>query len=127
MPLDVSEHFAARPETLRAVRRFVGATLTDNVAVDRDAAVLLADELATSAVSHAETVFTVRVRVVPGAIRVEVGDAALASRDDLRDGDGGRRFALFNALANGWGTDSRSDKKVAWVEPPGGVPDVPRR
>ena len=104
-------------------RRFVTDTLVAWSRTDLvdDAAVIIT-ELATNAVLHARTGFTVTISCrVDGAIRVSVRDASLLPprlrRPALFDGSG-RGLALVAAIATGWGIDVLADGKVVWAQLP---------
>jgi GAF domain-containing protein/anti-sigma regulatory factor (Ser/Thr protein kinase) len=110
----------AEPDAVPRARRFVLDALVDvghNVADD---AALVATELVTNGLLHAGPPVTVRVRVTPGGVRVEVEDTsretpmkAIASAEAMT----GRGLSLVGALATGWGVDaSESGGKVVWAE-----------
>ena len=85
-----------------------------------DAAALIVTELATNAVLHARTDFTVTLSRVPeGTIRLAVRDASMVRPRQRRAGpyDGsGRGLALVAAFAAAWGTEYLPDGKVVWAE-----------
>ena len=85
-----------------------------------DDAALVVTELATNAVLHARTEFTVVVSRRPeGTIRIAVRDASLLRprprRANLLEGSG-RGLRLVEALATRWGTDFLPDGKVLWAD-----------
>jgi hypothetical protein len=104
-----------------AVRRFVGETL---VAWGRseliDDGALIATELATNAILHARSAFTVALSLGPdGTIRLGVRDASPVRpcpRQAAPLDGSGRGLALVKMLAAGWGTEFLSDGKVVWAE-----------
>jgi hypothetical protein len=104
-------------------RRFVTETLVAWSRTDLidDAAVIIT-ELATNAVLHARTRFTVTVARRPGgAIRLSVRDASLAPPRLRRPAPfegSGRGLGLVAAIATGWGTDVLPDGKVVWAQLP---------
>lgn len=115
-------------------RHFVINTLAAWGYADRiDDAALIASELATNAVLHARSKFTVTLSRWPeGRIRVAVRDASAVRPRPRRAGplDGsGRGLALVEALASSWGADIVPDGKVVWGElrPMRSTPGAPRR
>jgi anti-sigma regulatory factor (Ser/Thr protein kinase) len=85
-----------------------------------DDAAVIATELATNAVLHAGTEFTVTVSRRPeGTLRVSVRDASLEPPRPRRApplAGSGRGLGLVHALAAGWGTDILPDGKVVWAQ-----------
>jgi anti-sigma regulatory factor (Ser/Thr protein kinase) len=113
--------FPSRPAAVRAARQFVVDRLAGDHAADT--AALLVSELATNAVEHARTPFTVRVVVGP-TVRVEVGDRSNASPVALEvpsEADRGRGLGIVAALASRWGTSHTAEGKVVWFELPAGA------
>ena len=94
--------------------------LANEVGVDADAAELLASELATNAVIHANSAFEVRVADDGETFRVEVVNDApemVAAMREPSDGSG-RGLHIVNAVAHRWGTDVMDGEKVVWFELP---------
>jgi hypothetical protein len=85
-----------------------------------DDAALITTELATNAVLHAQTGFTVGVSRRPeGRIRIAVRDASLVGPQPRRAGPletSGRGLRLVAALAASWGFDPDPDGKTIWAE-----------
>ena len=112
--------FAATPETLREVRRFVRDTLrgwdrTRSV----EAAQLIASELATNAVKHAHSPYSVSVSRADSMIRIEVHDTSFTHPAPAAHNVanlGGRGVRLVAALSNAWGTREEPDGKTVWAE-----------
>jgi hypothetical protein len=104
-------------------RRFVTDTLIAWSRTDLvdDAAVIIT-ELATNAVLHARTGFTVTISCrLDGSIRVAVRDASLLPprlRQPAPFEGSGRGLGLVAAIATGWGTDVLADGKVVWAQLP---------
>jgi anti-sigma regulatory factor (Ser/Thr protein kinase) len=113
---------AAVPESVSAARRFVIATLGDLGAGKAcDDAATLVSELATNAVLHARTAFTIEVQVTGDVIRVGVVDQSAAVprvRDYGRDATTGRGMRLVSTMATGWGVERQPDGKTVWFELP---------
>jgi len=120
-PLELARTFAWSGMGPSDARRFVSDTLTawGNSDLVDDAAVITT-ELATNAVLHARTGFTVTIARRPdGAIRVCVRDASLLppriGRPSPLDGSG-RGLGLVAAIAVSWGTEALPDGKVVWAQ-----------
>jgi anti-sigma regulatory factor (Ser/Thr protein kinase) len=104
----------------RAARHFVLETLRawgDDTLLD-DAA-LIVTELATNAVLHAHSGFTVDVSSSPHAVRIAVHDAS-PTRPKLRDASlvttSGRGLGVVAALANQWDVETIEAGKTVWAE-----------
>ena len=122
-PLEVEVMFRSSRLSPGLARRFVTETLAAWGCPDllEDAA-LIVTELATNAVLHAGSDFTVVLSRRPeGAIRIAVRDSSLLEpriwprRLEPLAG-GGRGLGLVEAFACGWGSDLHSDGKVVWAE-----------
>jgi hypothetical protein len=102
-------------------RRFVTGTLAAWGRADLiDNAAVITTELATNAVLHARTEFTVTISRRPdGTIRVAVRDASLLPprrrQPSALDGSG-RGLGLVEAIAAGWGSDVLADGKIVWAQ-----------
>ncbi|MGH9178392.1 MAG: ATP-binding SpoIIE family protein phosphatase [Acidimicrobiales bacterium] len=82
---------------------------------------LLASELSTNAVRHADSTFTVIVRYDGAMVRVEVGDGSRAvpsRRAPEVDDPGGRGIVLVEALSSKWGVTPTLEGKRVWFEVP---------
>jgi anti-sigma regulatory factor (Ser/Thr protein kinase) len=117
--------FAAEPALAGAARRHVvdavvGWGLADLV---EDAALCTA-ELATNAILHSRTSFTVGVRRIPQGIRVDVHDdrpdrlplVVPTSLEPLDTGVTGRGLMLVAAIAQRWGYFTTDIAKTVWFE-----------
>jgi len=119
--LRVRRSFPEAPDSPRAARWFVTATLrawTECEALVDDAA-LVVTELATNAVVHARSSFSVEVTSEDHTVRISVGDGAAglpAPRDPSLIGSSGRGLSLVAELADRWGTERRDRGKVVWAE-----------
>ncbi|MDX6287122.1 MAG: hypothetical protein QOG53_2607 [Frankiales bacterium] len=117
---EVTRSFLATVDAPRAARLFVVEALRggDAQALADDAAVVVT-ELATNAVVHARSEFTVTVSASRGAALISVRDA---SPVELIVGNApllaisGRGLGLVDAVANRWGADLLDDGKVVWAE-----------
>jgi len=93
----------------------------------REAAVLVASELATNAVIHACTPYVVELHV-GDTVRIEVTDSGPPTpflrpvRRHL-DLDGGRGLSIVARLSSRWGVDWLDGYKVVWAEVTRDAPD----
>ena len=105
-----------------AARRFVRDRLVELGAAGAcDDAEALVSELATNAVLHARTPFTVEVSREGETVRVVVLDASPSPprvRDYGTDATTGRGMRLVAAISSDWGTTSQSGEKAVWFELP---------
>jgi anti-sigma regulatory factor (Ser/Thr protein kinase) len=117
--MDVSHEFANAPASVRAAREFVEDALRPFGLDDVEARIVVS-ELATNAVRHAQTPFTVAVDVGPSTIRIEVEDGAGAVRiaTEMASERTGRGLRIVEAAASSWGVDLRGEKKAVWIELP---------
>jgi anti-sigma regulatory factor (Ser/Thr protein kinase) len=109
--------FAPEAAAIAAVRRFV-AEVAAPCGCDVGMAVLIASELATNAVLHARSAFTVQVWPDGDGITIEVRDdnprlpaPGSAGPRDLS----GRGLQLVAALAQSWGIHPDHDGKSVWA------------
>lgn len=120
---EVAREFEPDPAAVSRVRRFlrevmgelVGPSVGDELA---DALVMAANELATNAVLHARTEFTVRVVVDAVAVRVEVTDGNSRLPQPClapADATSGRGLALIDGSGLDWGIDRHSGGKTIWL------------
>jgi anti-sigma regulatory factor (Ser/Thr protein kinase) len=119
---DARARFRANPDAPFAARRFVGGLLACRPFVDRvspDDVQLVVSELATNAVIHAGTPFSVSVSSDGSVIRIAVSDWS-AVRPVMREGSpgsvAGRGLRLVAAVADDWGVDPSPDGKTVWAE-----------
>ena len=110
--------FPARSESVPAARRFVREALTDlDAAGACDDAVALVSELATNAVIHARTPFTVVVSPDADTVRVGVHDLSVVlprRRGYGLDATTGRGLRLVASMASDWGIEAEGEGKVVW-------------
>lgn len=101
-------------------RRFVAASLRSwGLEPLVDDAMLVVTELATNAVVHAASSFTVALARRDGAMRISVGDGAAAlpharARNDALEG--GRGLEMVSGVAARWGCARRGAGKLVWAE-----------
>ena len=110
--------------SVRSARRFLSSLLISwrmPELLEGDAALLLS-ELATNAILHARSDFSVIVRYDGDTIRIEVGDGSQAEptpgRLDPLDKPGGRGLVLIDAMASAWGILRTARGKRVWFELP---------
>jgi anti-sigma regulatory factor (Ser/Thr protein kinase) len=131
-PLAPREARVALPADVASVpatRRFLAGVLRSwrmPEVIEGDV-LLLSSELATNAVRHAGSDFTVIVRYDGERLRVEVGDGSRAmprKRSPELDDVSGRGLVLVDVLAAAWGVLPTLEGKRVWFEVPAAV--VPR-
>lgn len=111
-----------QPDSVPQVRRFVRERLESwgfDGAVDT--ATMLVSELATNAVLHARTSFTVELSRDGDRLRVCVLDASRAVPRPRRygtDSTTGRGLRLVETLSTCWGIEQQDDGKTIWFEVP---------
>jgi hypothetical protein len=120
--LDTGEtrQFGAGTTEAARARRFVAEKLT---AWDRgdmvDDAVLVASELATNAVLHTESSFSLTVARVDAVVRIAVHDTSPTVPMPKKagpDAASGRGMRLVEAIAERWGSHGHRDGKTVWAD-----------
>jgi hypothetical protein len=119
---DVTRTFAGRREDTRAARGFVlgmlGPWRGEQLAADT---ALVVTELATNAVVHAGSAFSVSLTLSGGAIRISVADTLpLGSRgaDQELTAAPGHGLGVVAAMATRWGVETVPGGKAVWAELP---------
>ncbi len=110
--------FEPRPQSAQQVRAFVRDACTA-WKVPPDAPILMVDELATNAITHAHTAFWVSTFRRSEGLRVEVGDGnprVPVLGEAAPDAESGRGLQIVAALALRWGTDLDGEGKTVWFE-----------
>jgi anti-sigma regulatory factor (Ser/Thr protein kinase) len=120
-PVETTWQFAADARAATAARRVAIAALRRAGHERRllDDAQLVITELATNAVRHARTPFSLSIRMTRSAVRIRVRDrshAVPALRGDPGVSSSGRGMRIVSALASRWGVDHVPDGKVVWAE-----------
>jgi anti-sigma regulatory factor (Ser/Thr protein kinase) len=115
-----TRQFGASSSAPYAARRFVVEALAglgcEQLIGD---AALIVTELATNAVVHARSDFTVAIASSGGAVRIEVRDGSRhtpTTREPSSRTTGGRGLSIIDALASAWGVLRAGDGKVVWVQ-----------
>ncbi len=108
------------PEAISArdARSFVAAALPDLDGLDTRVA-LAVSEVASNAILHARTPFTVCVVVDTNRVRVEVTDEdprMPVRQDYAADSVTGRGLAIVEQLSDRWGADGHDGDKTVWFE-----------
>jgi hypothetical protein len=121
---DARARFRAGPDAPFAARRFVAGLLACRPfagRVDPDDVQLVVSELATNAVVHAGTPFSISVSSDGAVMRIEVSDWS-AAPPVMRDGAvgalSGRGLRLVAAVSGNWGVEPGPDGKTVWAELP---------
>jgi len=101
-------------------RAFATRCLTDHgMVVDVDNVRMVVSELATNAVVHAATAFTVNLTRLDGVLTVTVADGSHVTPHQLPQSDGlstqGRGLHLVEALSSSWGVRDEADGKSVWA------------
>ena len=107
------------PESVRSARHFAREVLAGRgVAEERLAlAELLVSELASNAVKHATTSFTLAIKVKDAIIRIEVTDTGSGQptlKHPRPDQPDGRGLLIVESLSDAWGTTVERDSKTVW-------------
>ena len=118
---EVSAEFSAHRDAPRAARHFVTDALVrwGHAGDLVEDAKLLVNELATNAVVHAHSPFSVVARAEHSRVRVSVRDGSPVTPTLCDEGPGaasGRGIRLVAALSADWGVDVTADGKTVWAE-----------
>lgn len=112
-----SAEFPYDPVSVGAARAFV--LRHAGLALDHPVA-LLVSEIASNALIHAQTGFTISVDDDPGdTVRVEVVDHAPGTprlKEHEPEAVSGRGLFIVDHLADRWGVEERGDGKAVWFE-----------
>ena len=114
----VTRTFPATREAPRAARHFVLQALGDwgRDAFAEDAAIVVT-ELATNAVIHAESRFTVTLTGAGDALRISVGDASpFAGAGPALQAAPGHGLSLVDTVSDAWDVQPLAGGKAIWAE-----------
>jgi hypothetical protein len=114
-------HLEPIVESTPMARRWVTERLSDVPTEVTECAALLTSELATNAVLHAATPFSVTVHLMADRIRIDVADGSTvvpSIKDYATDAATGRGLTLFDTLASDWGVQPVLGGKIVWFELP---------
>ena len=116
----VKIELAAEVSSPERARRFVERALTSWKCMELiEATVLLANELVTNSVLHANTDIRVEITKLPTGVRVQVSDqdvAPVEPRSASVNAEGGRGLALVEGISDGWGVERWRGGKTVWFQ-----------
>ena len=120
----VVAEFRPHPSAVSAARGFLRSALSDVGLSETsgdliDLLVMAVNKLATNAVLHARTEFTILVLAQPTQVRVEVSDANPRMPQTYpapAHATSGRGLAIIDGSGLQWGVDSHPDGKTMWVQ-----------
>jgi anti-sigma regulatory factor (Ser/Thr protein kinase) len=104
-----------------AARRFVRDVLREQSRELLDAVELMASELATNCIHHAQTCFELKIDDAQSQIRVEVRDSGQGRpvpRSPAPTDRTGRGLRIVEAMAEAWGVEPSSSGKTVWFTVP---------
>lgn len=112
--------FTAQPERVAQARAFVSSHLGEApLATAADAVTLVVSELATNAVLHAATPFTVSLSRRDASLRLEVRDRSArqvhSPTPQSPASTGGRGLQVVDACSTTWGVREEIDGKSVWA------------
>jgi anti-sigma regulatory factor (Ser/Thr protein kinase) len=117
---EIARHFPAHIGAPRLARTFVRETLALwGLSGLTDETALIASELATNAVRHAQSDFAVSLARCSTGVRVAVGDSAASfpvSQEADLGRSGGRGLHLIAQTASAWGHQPAANGKLVWAE-----------
>lgn len=123
---DLTREFEPDAPAVSQARRFLRQALQDLLTDSNDSdladtMLMAANELATNAVLHARTEFTVRVAVDAVHVRVEVTDENSRLPQPClapTDATSGRGLAIIDGSGLQWGIDRHPGGKTVWLQAP---------
>jgi hypothetical protein len=119
MPAELSMAFEPVSASVPAARRFVRRALTELGADDYEfAAAQIVSELATNAVIHARSGFTVSLALEGDLLRLAVTDSSARmpmAKNHSRQATTGRGIGMVASIAEHWGVDPLPTGKTVWV------------
>ena len=121
------QHFSADPDSVPRARHYVEDYL-EAACIDEETrwlALLLASEVATNAVEHAQSGFSLSIYLANDTIRVEIVDESpQLPRVELPAlySPRGRGMFIVDAFSRDWGVELFNGSKAVWFE----VPAQPR-
>lgn len=120
VPALTSPEFGADSTTVGAARQWVSAAAAELGVAQLDwPLTLLASELATNAVLHAHTGYTLHLATVASGVRLEIRDLSprlVRQRLYSPEATTGRGMLLVEAMSRAWGVQQRPTGKTVWVE-----------
>jgi anti-sigma regulatory factor (Ser/Thr protein kinase) len=120
--------FRADLRSVTTARRFIARSLTDVPDDAADAVALIASELASNSVRHAESPFRIRIERLPDHIRLEVeddgGGRPMMKSPSITD-TSGRGLQIVAALADDWKDRVGHDRPRRFRRRAGGGAETP--
>ncbi|MDQ3662021.1 MAG: ATP-binding protein [Actinomycetota bacterium] len=108
------------PASAERARRFVERALTSWKCMELlEVTVLLANELVTNSVLHANSDIRVEVTKLATGVRVQVSDhdsAPVEPRRASLHAEGGRGLALVEGISDDWGVERWDGGKTVWFQ-----------
>jgi anti-sigma regulatory factor (Ser/Thr protein kinase) len=104
-----------------AARQFVRDTLSDHSRNVVEAVELMATELATNCVQHAQTAFELTIHDGRGQVRIEVRDTSTGRpvpQSPTPRERRGRGLRIVEAMSDSWGVESAPRGKTVWFTVP---------
>ena|SRR5579871_3611572 len=115
-----SAEFSPQAASLAAVRSFVRDSCPGLDDLDLLRVIIVVNELATNAVEHAQSAYSVKlITLGDSAVRIEVEDAedALPRLAEEPSTENGRGLRIVEGIARAWGSEPREAAgKVVWAE-----------
>lgn len=116
-----ARRFGCQPESVPSARQFVREVLRDQPRDSLDAVELMATELATNCVQHAQTSFELTITEKRGQVRIEVRDTGRGHpvpRSPTPSERTGRGLLIVEAMSDSWGIDHSASGKTVWFTVP---------
>lgn len=110
--------YPPNPTELADVRAFLRETVAENAEGEPAYAEFIVTELATNAIVHAGSEFTVRVGFTPTLLRIEVRDKSDAPPRVGRHHPAIHGLEMVDKLAYDWGYELHDGGKTVWAEVP---------
>jgi hypothetical protein len=109
--------FLAHREAPRLARHFLTDTLQRwGIGELIGDAALVVTELATNAVVHAVSSFTVALAMLEGGIRISVSDTVPMPEGATLPADPGHGLGVIAAVSRAWGISPTAEGKIVWAE-----------
>lgn len=115
----VEKGFSPRPEAASAAREFVLRTIQARDDDEASRLAILTSELATNAILHARSEFTVKVSRRGEKVRVSVADGSVdvpVNKQYISNQPTGRGLLIVDSLADRWGVVVEDGGKTVWFE-----------
>lgn len=112
-----SEQYLGAPASIAQARAFIERTLSEASADLRDRAVLITSELATNAIVHARSAFTLTATTSAEEVHIAVrneGETVPVLQAPEQGEPHGRGLLIANALADRWGIDTGRGSTTVW-------------